>query len=76
MAGYGLDNWKALEVDLRNQILTLDAVFTDKTNYGDVFQIKGILQGPNGQSLRVCTIWMIEYDSHLTKFITMYPERK
>ena len=75
-AGYSLNNWQQLEIDLRAQILSLDAVLIDKSIYGNIFEIRGILHGPNGNFLEVCTIWMIEHKSKLTKFITMYPGKK
>ena len=52
-AGYALDNWQILEKDLREQILTIDATPTEKTKYGQMFEISGELLGPNGMSLSV-----------------------
>lgn len=62
-ADYNLDNWQQLETDLREQILPLEAVLTEKTRFGDKYQIRGSLTGANGVSLPVVTIWMIEYAS-------------
>lgn len=75
-AGYKQEDWQRLEKDLRIQILSLDAVLTEETKYGQMYEIKGTLVGPNGKSLSVRTIWMNEYESKLTKFITMYPDKK
>lgn len=75
-AGYKLENWQQLEQDLRTQILSLDAIPTDKTKYGQIFDIKGVLTGPNGKTLEVHTIWMTEDESKSTKFITMFPQKK
>ncbi len=75
-AGYNSNNWEKLEVDLREQILNLDALFSSKSEFGDMFEINGILQGPSGRLLSVCTIWIVENETKLTKFITMYPKRK
>ncbi|MGE0084692.1 MAG: DUF6883 domain-containing protein [Desulfococcaceae bacterium] len=75
-AGFTLHNWKVLENALRTQILTLHATLTEDTQYGQTFEIKGKLIGPNGNSLSVCTIWMTEDETQQTKFITMYPDRK
>ncbi|MDQ1330205.1 MAG: hypothetical protein QG578_468 [Thermodesulfobacteriota bacterium] len=75
-AGYILDNWKLLESDLREQILTIDAVPTEKTDYGQMYEIRGKMVGPNGNILSVCTIWMTEKATDKTKFITMYPNKK
>jgi hypothetical protein len=75
-AGYGQDNWQQLEADLRNQILPLDAVPSDQANrFGDVYEIRGVFVGPNKVELAVITIWMIEYETQQTKFITLYPDK-
>lgn len=76
-AGYRLENWQQLEADLRSQILSLDAVLSDEPNrFGDVYEIRGDLIGVNGVSLRVITIWMTEYETGQTKFITLYPNKE
>ncbi len=74
--GYTVENWKVLERDLRKQILSLDVVPIEKTEYGQLYEIKGELTGPNGISLSVCTIWMIETGTDISKFITMFPDQK
>jgi hypothetical protein len=76
-AGYDQRNWQQLEADLRNQILPLDAVLSDEPNrFGDVYEIRGVLTGSNGISLAVRTIWMIEYETKQTKFVTLYPDKE
>lgn len=72
-AGYTLDNWQTLEHDLREQILTMEAREVEQTKYGTIFEIRGNLQGPNGKSLSIVTIWMAEMATGKTKFITLYP---
>lgn len=74
-AGYTLKNWQVLENDLSNQILSIDATPTENTEYGQMYEIRRKLIGPNGQSLPVCTIWMTEAATGNTKFITMYRDR-
>src|SRR3989304_1717539 len=75
-ADYKLKEWHKLEKDLRTQILSQNAVFTEETKYGQMYEIKGILTGPNGKTLSVRTIWMNEHESKLTKFITMFPDKQ
>jgi hypothetical protein len=76
-AGYGQENWQQLEADLRSQILSLEAVQSNEPNqFGDVYEIRGILCGANGVNLAVVTIWMIEYETQQTKFITLYPDKE
>lgn len=75
-AGYTLKNWRNLESDLRNQILAKDALFLESSAYGDLFEIRGTLNGPAGKGLPVCTIRMAETATATTKFITMYPDKR
>ena len=75
-AGYTIENWKQLEADIRNQVLVHDAALTEKTKYGDVYEIRGTLTGPNGQELKIVTIWMKEFHTELTKFITLFPDKE
>jgi len=74
-AGYTLDNWEQLEQDLRLQVLPHDATLIEQTVYGNIFEIRSALTGPNGKTLFVNTIWMNEFRSGVTKFITLYPDK-
>ncbi|MBC8184808.1 hypothetical protein H8E88_27255 [candidate division KSB1 bacterium] len=75
-SGYTLENWQLLENDLRSQMLHRNATLIENTQYGQMYEIKGELKGPNSKILFVCTIWMKEHSSGLTKFITMYPDKR
>lgn len=75
-AGYTLDKWRQLESDLRQQVLPLEAALDESNRYGDLYRIEADLTGPNGRSLSVVTIWMIEHATGETKFITMYPQKR
>ena len=74
-AGYTIENWEQLERDLRLQVLPHDAELIEQTIYGDIFEIRSSLTGPNGQTLFVKTIWMDELRSGVAKFITLYPDK-
>ena len=73
-AGYTAAHAERLIQDLRG-LLAADAEFVQKTEYGDKYQIRGILAGPNGRTLRVVSIWMIERATGKTKFVTLYPDK-
>jgi hypothetical protein len=75
-AGYTLDNPQRLEEDIRRQILTQDAVTLERTRYGELFEIRASLAGPNGKVLKVNTVWMEEFGTGITKFITLYPDKE
>jgi hypothetical protein len=75
-AGYRLEMWSILRQDLIRQILPNDASLVERTSYGEMFEVTGKLKGPNGGTLLVRTMWMVEKATRLTKFITMYPEKR
>jgi hypothetical protein len=74
-AGYSADNPDCLRQDLRLQLLPLEATPAGTTKFGDFFEIRGVLCGPNGASLRVKSVWMREHLSETTRFITLLPDR-
>ena len=74
-AGYTLETWPILKADLRNQVLPGNASLIETTDYGIMYEIRSRLTGPNGRTLPVCTVWMVEKVTGIAKFITMYPDR-
>lgn len=74
-AGYTGAHADQLVDDIRRQLLPVEAMFEETTDYGTKYRISGALIGPNGRQLRVETIWMVEAASGLTKFITFYPTK-
>jgi hypothetical protein len=43
IAGYTRANWQALERNLRQQLLPMDAEEVERTKYGTVYEIRGNL---------------------------------
>jgi len=74
-AGYALENAERLLEDLRSQILPLDATPLQSTKFGQYFEIRGSLKGPNGRVLAIRSIWMTEHLSKLTNFVTLIPDK-
>lgn len=74
--GYTLENADQLLRDLRTQILPLEAVALESNKFGRYYEIRGTLTGPNGLMLAVRTIWMTEYLSGATKFVTLIPDKR
>ncbi len=71
-AGYTIDNWQELEDDLK-KLLVNEATYDKFSNFGDIYEIKGILQGRNGVSLNVATYWIIDSLTNETRFVTLLP---
>ena len=75
LAGYTLENTDHLMSDLRTQLLPMEAEWFEDTEYGSKYRIRGTLTGPNGQALRVLSIWMKEEATGETKFVTLFPDK-
>jgi hypothetical protein len=75
-AGYTQGSADQLLQDLRTQILPCEAMALESNKFGRYYEIRGTLTGPNGVTLAVCTIWMTEDLSGVTKFITLIPDKR
>lgn len=74
-AGYTLENPADLLLDLRQQILPLEALPTERNQFGEYFEIRGTLRGPNGVTLQVKTIWIQDALSNAVRFVTLIPNK-
>src|SRR5258706_8153082 len=74
-AGYMPEHADQLLRDLRLQ-LPLNAVPTRSNKFGQYYEIRGSLTGPNGVILAVRTVWMTEHLSGVTKFVTLLPDKR
>jgi hypothetical protein len=75
-AGYVRENAGVLLWDLRAQILPLEAQQLESNTFGQYYEVRGMLTGPNGMALPVRTIWMTEHLSGVTKFVTLIPDKR
>ncbi|QTA83297.1 Uncharacterized protein dnl_56960 [Desulfonema limicola] len=41
-----------------------------------MYEVRGKLHGPNGKNLSVLTVWMTDFETGNTRFITMYPDKR
>jgi len=75
-AGYTPQNGDQLLRDLRTQLLPLAATTGKANAFGQYYETRGQLTGPNGVSLAVRAIWMTEHLSGVTKFVTLLPDKR
>ena len=74
--GYTLANWRRLDADLREQILSRDAEPARRSAYGQKYEILGPLTGPNGIAAWVRTIWIIPSGDNVPRLVTLIPVEK
>lgn len=72
-AGYTLENWQKLQQELR-RLLSNKATLNKETNFGKIYEIKGVLSGVNRVNLRVATYWIIDSLTDETRFVTLLPD--
>jgi hypothetical protein len=75
-AGYTSEHADELLRDLRVQLLPLEAIPGKSNQFGQYYETRGDLTGPNGMTLAVRAIWMTEHLSGVTKFVTLLPDKR
>ena len=71
--GFRADNWQEFEEVLRIQHLTQNAQLVGTDEYGQKYTIRAILNGPNGQSAFVVSVWFVPKVGNVPRFVTAYP---
>jgi hypothetical protein len=71
--GFAPERWWELEEAFRIQHLTQDAEPAGIVAVGQKYTIRAILNGPNGQSAVVVSVWFIPASGTAPRFVTAYP---
>jgi hypothetical protein len=71
--GYAAERWPEFEADLRAQHLAHDAELSESWPAGSLFTIRAILNGRNGQSAVVLSVWFVPTAGGPPRFVTAYP---
>jgi hypothetical protein len=71
--GYSSWNWRRLASDLRRHHAWRPVWRTRITPYGRNFEIRASLQGPNGRSASVVSIWTLSIGETIPRFVSAYP---
>jgi hypothetical protein len=75
-ADFTLDNPDDLLAALR-QVIQIGEAIEDRTDqYGVYYRVKGLLQGPNGISLKVITVWLHRSIDQQFQFVTLVPDKE
>jgi len=74
--GFIPDRWRELDEAFRIQHLTQDAEPAGIAGTGQKYTIRAILNGPNGRSASVVSVWFIQAPGMAPRFVTAYPGDK
>jgi hypothetical protein len=71
--GYTQGEWRVLERDIQG-FASRDALPTKATRYGQKYEVRGALTGPNGRAASIVTAWIVRGDEDFPRLLTAYPE--
>lgn len=74
--GYVQSEWRRLEEDVRQQILSRDAEQAKPSAYGQKYEILGPLTGPNGTAAWIRSIWIVLKGEEIPRLVTLIPVEK
>ena len=74
--GYSRDRWQQLETDLLDLASTGYVRIGQQTEYGQKYEVRGILEGPSGRSAEVVSVWIILDNADIPRFVTAFPGGK
>jgi hypothetical protein len=72
--GYTQNDWERLYEDLLRHGRTGQARLAEAGKFGKKYLVSGTPTGPNGRTGRFISVWLLESDSAVPRFITAYPE--
>ena len=71
--GYAQSEWRFLERDIR-AFASRDARATRRTKYGQKYEVRGAITGPNDHTARIVTAWIVRGGEDFPRFLTAYPK--
>jgi hypothetical protein len=71
--GYNESNITLFTNELQNFVRTNEVKEAITSTYGIKYIIDGELKTPSGITIKVRTIWIIEKDKRIPRFVTVYP---
>ncbi|HEX5316328.1 MAG TPA: hypothetical protein VFX22_06725 [Candidatus Kapabacteria bacterium] len=73
LAGYTQEDWWELLRDIREQLLPSEGIWQRTNEFGDFFELNGVLKGPKGREIGVHSIWVMEFEGEI-RFVTLFPD--
>ena len=74
--GYHLDNVDQLAEALIRVAVEEDVDDIVSFTYGVKCVIEGVLPTPDGRSINIRTVWMIDHERYAPRFVTAYPRQR
>jgi hypothetical protein len=70
--GFTLENWEQLTDALRTHAYEHEVAQVEQSTFGVRYVVEGILNTPDGRNPMVRSVWFVETDQDITRFVTAY----
>jgi len=74
--GYNQSNYRDLIENIKRNLANSPARFKGSIEHGDLYEVRMMLEGPNGKKANVVTGWIIRPGSDLVQLVTIYIDKK
>ncbi len=74
-AGYRRAEWEILQADLA-ATARLDAQLEAQTPFGQKYEVRAILRGPDGRDLAIVVVWLVRRGEDFPRLVTVYPRSR
>ena len=74
--GFSLDSWENLAESLLRHASDHEVNKIEESPFGTRYIIDGIMVAPDGRTPCIRSVWFIEKDENLPRFVTAYPLRR
>lgn len=71
--GYSTVGWETLAADLRSHALDNEAIAREANEYGQKYEVCGIIKGPAGKTATVVAVWIVLRDEDFPRFVIAFP---
>ncbi len=70
--GYSKEQWPHLEADLLQLAATGEADPGQITEYGQKYEVRGIMKGSSGRVEEIISVWIILTGENIPRFVTAF----
>lgn len=71
--GYSASQWERLRSDLLLIARTSEATPGQESPYGQKYETRATLTGPNGPSAEIVAVWIVKTGDLIPRFVTAFP---
>jgi hypothetical protein len=71
--GYSVASWQSLAEDLKAHAMFNEAVANPSNDYGQKYEVRGRLEGPNGKAATLVSVWIVLRGENHPRFVTAFP---